>query len=121
MSSGLADDLPRTLRRERELRERGIDRNGRGPATSAPFVAQPTGFADAPLSADVQRDGVVMQGTTVTDIRIPFTRLMAFCFKFVLASVPALIMLGCILWAAGHLLMIYAPWLVKMQILIRVP
>jgi len=39
----------------------------------------------------------------------------------VIFTFPALILLGIILWTAGHLLMTYFPWLVKLQILIRVP
>lgn len=121
MNSGLADDLPRTLRREREARERGLDRGVRTGA-DAPFAAAPIPLDSGSYSSDLGRgDNLVLHGNTVTDIRIPFIRLMAFCFKLVFAAVPALILLGVILWFAGHLLMTYAPWLVKLQILIRVP
>jgi hypothetical protein len=66
-------------------------------------------------------DGIVVSGTTVTDVRIPFLRLMVFCFKLVFAAIPALILLTAILWLAGHAMMTFFPWLVKLQILIRVP
>ncbi len=124
MSSGMADDLPRTLRRAREARERGLDGGGdrsTGRGAQSAFVAQPVG-PDATFSSDLSRsESVVLHGNTVTDIRIPFFRMMVFCFKLVFAAVPALIMLGVLLWLAGHALMTYAPWLVKLQILIRVP
>ncbi len=66
-------------------------------------------------------DGFVVSGTTVTDVRIPFIRLMLFCLKLVFAAIPALVLLGVILWLAGHAMMTWFPWLVKLQILIRVP
>ena len=112
----MTDDLPRTLRREREARERAAQSQSSFQglsATSGPshtFVPEPPGH-----------DGVVVTGSTVTDIRIPFVRLMMFGFKLVFAAVPALILLGALLWLAGHLLMTFFPWLVKLQILIRVP
>jgi len=122
MSSGLADDLPRTLRRERELRERGIDRNSVRTGDSAPFAAMPSPRLDNSALPELQRtDDVVIQGNVVTDIQIPFFRLMWLCFKLLFAAIPALVLLGCLMWLAGHLLISYAPWLVKMQVLIRVP
>ncbi len=104
----MTDDLPRTLRREREARERaGLTGSGHQPSAYIPEVSVP--------------DGLVVSGTTVTDVRIPFFRLMMFCFKLVFAAIPALILLIALLWLAGHAMMTYAPWLVKLQILIRVP
>ncbi len=110
----MSDDLPRTLRREREARERAglVSPPGSGShAAPAPaYVPEPT-----------MPDGFMVSGQTVTDIRIPFFRLMMICIKLVFAAVPALILLFALLWLGGHLLMTYFPWLVKLQILIRVP
>jgi hypothetical protein len=117
----MGDDLPRTLRREREARERsGLGGAGLGGMAG---MAQP---APAPIASGYvpepgMSDGLVMSGSTVTDVRIPFFRLMVICIKLVLAAIPALLLLGGILWLAGHLLMTFFPWLVKLQILIRVP
>lgn len=113
------DDLPRTLRREREARERA--------GQMGPIGLQGAGPAAAPLSASSYvpepglADSLVVSGNVVTDIRVPFFRLMMFCLKLVFAAIPALILLGVLLWLAGHLLMTFFPWLVKLQILIRVP
>lgn len=112
MGSGTSDDLPRTLRREREAR----DRAQQSAFTSPPHQAPPAYVSEPALS-----EHVMVSGSTVTDIRIPFVRMMMFGFKLVFAAIPALILLGVILWTAGHLLMTYFPWLVKLQILIRVP
>ena len=127
MGAAMADDLPRTLRREREARERA----GQPLPVTSPQTATPATAPHMALGAHGAHggsvpdpalpEGVAMSGTTVTDIRVPFLRLMMFCFKLVFAAIPALILLGALLWLAGHLLMLYAPWLVKLQILIRVP
>jgi len=112
MGTAGADDLPRTLRREREARERAHQSayTGNGGVSMASFA--PDSILAEPTFAPP---------ATVTDIRIPFTRMVVFCLKLVLSAVPALLLLGCLLWLAGHLLMTYFPWLVKVQILIRVP
>ena len=106
----MSDDLPRTLRREREARERA------GQAGLSPLAA-PSTYGPDP----VVHDGLVMSGTTVTDVRIPFFRLVMICLKGALAAIPALILLTGFMWLAGHLLMTYMPSLVKLQILIKVP
>jgi hypothetical protein len=110
----MTDDLPRTLRREREARERAGLTSSVPPLGAAP---SPAGYVPEPAVSD----GLVMSGGTVTDVRIPFFRLMMICLKLVFAAIPALMVLGGILWLAGHLLMTFFPWLVKLQILIRVP
>lgn len=114
MAHPQSDDLPRTLRREREARERAAQ-----PLFSA-APPQPPGsaFLPDPIAAETS---LLVSGTTVTDVRIPFVRMMLFCFKLVFAAIPALILLGCLLWLAGHLLLTFAPWLLKIELLIRVP
>ena len=102
------DDLPRTLRREREARERAQQK---APPPSAPMHVPEPEWSD--------RGGA--QPAVVTAFDVSFFRLMMFGFKLVFAAIPALILLGALLWTAGHLLMTYYPWLVKLQILIRVP
>ena len=57
----------------------------------------------------------------VVRLDVPFLRLVAFFLKAVLAAIPALILLGVILWFGGHLLQTYFPWLIKAQILIHFP
>ena len=131
MGGAATDDLPRTLRREREARERAgqtghAPGHGSGHASghgSAYQASSSVSAAQAPsyVPEPTIHDGLTVSGNTVTDIRVPFFRMMLFCFKLVFAAVPALVLLGVLLWLAGHALMTYAPWLVKLQILIRVP
>jgi hypothetical protein len=114
----MTDDLPRTLRREREAQERaGRPFQALGPSGPAPAPQSSIGYVPEPTVPT----GLEMTGGTVTDIRIPFFRLMVFCIKLVFAAIPGLILLGVLLWTIGHLLMTFLPWLVKLQILIRVP
>jgi hypothetical protein len=127
-TDGGPDDLPRTLRRERDAREREArerehaerqererQARERAWAEAASYVgprypsSDPYALAQAPVSGSVNR------------LDIPFFHLMGFFIKAVLAGIPALILLGALLWGAGHLLQIYFPQLVKMQILILFP
>ena len=110
------EDLPRTLRRERDARERSQTGYAAAP-TQSDRMASNTPFVPEPVLADSHTES----GTTVTAINIPFGKLVQFFFKAVFAAIPAILVLGVILWWIGHLLMTYYPWLVKVQILIRVP
>lgn len=96
------DDLPRTLRREREARQRGAQQQ---PA----YVAQGRG---APL--DLPDEGV-----SVTRFDVPFFRLAWFLVKCVLAGLPALLVLGVILFGIGKGLQHYMPELRLFEIEIR--
>lgn len=121
MADDEMDDLPRTLRRERAAREReamGRDGGGLGDgrAAPAPELGAPmdphygaAGYEEEPMPAEVQR------------LNIPFLHMMVFFIKAVLAAVPALILLGAIIWGAGEILQHYFPWLVKMKIVILFP
>ncbi len=120
-ANNMSDDLPRTLRREREAR--GLNGNADRAAAGFGFSAPQSSMAATPayVPEPARGERVVIDGGTVTDVRIPFFRMMLFCFKLVFAAIPALILFFGLLWLAGHLLMTFAPWLVKLQILIRVP
>ncbi|WP_424956881.1 hypothetical protein [Hyphomicrobium sp. 1Nfss2.1] len=107
------DDLPRTLRREREARERAA-RQKEAKARAA-TLTHDFGIQEHAYPAEVPA------GTAVTRFDVPFTHLMAFSIKAVLAAIPALMLLGAILWVAGALLKAYFPELVHMQILINFP
>ncbi|MBU1213107.1 MAG: hypothetical protein KJ587_17830 [Alphaproteobacteria bacterium] len=120
MADDEMDDLPRTLRREKAARERQAqgrtDSLGDGRAAPSPELGaqidSPYGqgaYEDEPLPAEVQR------------INIPFLHLMGFFLKAVLAAVPALILLGAIIWGAGEILQHYFPWLLQMKIVILFP
>lgn len=118
MGTGAADDLPRTLRREREARDRAQQASS-GFSSAVPLSAGTSAGTYVPEPTMPEHLGIT--GNTVTDIRIPFFRLMMFGVKLVFASIPALIVLFTLLWLAGHALMTFFPWLVKVQLLIKVP
>jgi hypothetical protein len=100
------DDLPRTIRRERDARER--ERRERQAAVSVPLVEREAmGELAAPAA-------------TITAIDIPFFRLMAFAIKAVFAAVPALIVLTALLWLVGQGLQSFFPQLLKMKIDIQI-
>lgn len=119
------DDLPRTLRRERELRARearerkeqeerardgrSLDAFGDPPPYLARVRPPPSVYGDDPIAASVQR------------FDVPFLRLAGFFLKAVLAAIPALILLGVLLYFAGKGLEAYFPELVHMKILITFP
>jgi hypothetical protein len=112
-----SDDLPRTLRRERDARERA--RREKEAKARAATLTHDFG------AADVRREEILPaeagSGVAVSRLDIPFGHLMMFSIKAVLAAIPALILLGVLLWFAGALLKAYYPELVHMQILISFP
>lgn len=113
MADEMDDDLPRTLIREREARRREAwERRGEPSLSIDGYPGRAEPAYPGPETATP---------ASVVGINMPFARLAAFFVKAVLAAIPALILLGAILWFAGHLLQTFYPELVKMQILIRFP
>ena len=112
-----SDDLPRTLRREREARQRAA--REKEEKARAATLTHDFGLSDErgarPLTADAA------SGVTVTRFDVPFFHMMMFSIKAVLAAIPALLLLGVLLWFAGAVLKAYFPELVHMQILINFP
>lgn len=107
------DDLPRTLRREHEARAR--EAQNAAPSGFAPqYAGRDDGYAEAASSNDAIP-------ATVTRFDVPFFQLMSFFLKAVFAAIPALIVLGVILWVMGQTLQTLYPDLVKMKILISFP
>ena len=110
------DDLPRTLRREREAQARraqefSTSETGSTPAypdTPQQFQPDTYEYDDAPPA-------------TITRFEVPFFHLMVFFLKAVIAAIPALFLLLAILWGIGEILTATFPELIKMQILIRMP
>lgn len=103
------DDLPRTIRREKDARQRSAaaaSSHGGGYGTPPPGRGYELPTAD---------------GVTVSRFDIPFFRLMFFLIKCVLAGVPAVLLLGAMLFGLGQALKIFLPWLVKMQIVVTFP
>lgn len=107
---GGPDDLPRTLRRERDARDRQARERAGGIPSYVP-ERETAGTIDIGPA----------QPATVTGLDIPFVRLMVFFIKAVFAAIPALIILGALIWLSGEILTAFFPQLIKMQILIRFP
>jgi hypothetical protein len=138
------DDLPRTLRRERDVREREKrerekrERISEQRETAARRADDGAERHEPPLpralraergetglhagrdadAADVRPD---YPSATVRRLDIPFLHLTGFFLKAVIAAVPALILLGTVLWGMGQVLKILFPWLLQMQIFIQFP
>jgi hypothetical protein len=104
------DDLPRTIRRERDARQQ------RATPASQPY--QPPGMPSAAQLAGADVPPGEGPSVTVTALEIPFGRLMAFFLKAVIAAIPALLLLGAILFGIGQALKAFLPWLVNMKILV---
>ncbi len=112
-----AEDLPRTLRREKEARERAS--REREAKARAATLTHDFGASDAREHRRTRSDADA--GTVVSRFDVPFFHLMMFLVKAVLAAIPALILLGVLLWLGGALLKAYYPELIHMQILITFP
>jgi hypothetical protein len=62
-----------------------------------------------------------LQGAVVTDIRIPYWRLVLFLMKVALAALPALLIVALILYGVAEVMGTLFPQLVKLKIQIYVP
>lgn len=108
------DDLPRTLRRERDARRQAQSFQQSMPGGAGPSIA------DDDKRFASEEPGAAPPAT-VTGIDVPFMRLVAFFVKCSIAAIPALIVLGLILFAMGQVAERVFPWLVKMRIVISFP
>lgn len=116
-------DLPRTLRRakaqqrrenlEREQAEAKREPVVREERTSSEFRQPLSSSFRAPEASNHDRydDDDAEDEVTITRIRVPFFHLMGFFIKAALAAVPALILLGAILYGVSLLLQRFLPWL----------
>lgn len=106
------DDLPRTVRREKEARAKEQREREEREMASVPRMFRTDGAAradPAPPSA------------TVTRLDVPFLHLTIFFLKAAVAAIPALVLLGIVLWICGQILKAFFPELVEMRILIDFP
>lgn len=123
-----SDDLPRTFRREKEARAREARERAAKERAAAPSLStEPDGrYGGAGPQVEPRDDAQpyivdMPYPSSVHRFDVPFLHLMTFLIKVVLAGVPALILLGVILWFLGAGLQAFFPELVKMKILISVP
>lgn len=120
VADGGPDDLPRAIRRERDAREREA-RERQAREARERMRSEAVGHAAYRAIDAEPMHGASAGPTTVARLDIPFWHLTGFFLKAVFAAVPALIVLGLMVWSAGHVLQAYFPDLVKMQILILFP
>lgn len=106
------DDLPRTLRREHEARAR---------EAQAAAASIPPQFAPRQETYEAPSQAVEAAVGTVTRFDVPFLHLVTFFLKAALAAIPALLLLGALLWLVGQALEEIFPELIKMKILISFP
>lgn len=97
------DDLPKTLRNP-----------GLRTSSEPPMQAEPTSFGrvggQSAFALDASR-------TTVTDIKIPFWRLVILMMKVALASIPALVLATVLLWSMADVIGHLFPSLQKVNII----
>ncbi|MEM9030342.1 MAG: hypothetical protein AAGC70_18440 [Pseudomonadota bacterium] len=110
-------DLPRTLRRARAEKERQ-ESEATQPPTGAPTAG--THAARTGTDAGEFDAGYIADEVVVTDINIPFLRLMAFLIKATLAAIPALIILTLLLIGVGQALKAYFPSLRQAVVTIEI-
>lgn len=108
-ADGDFDDLPRTLRRERDRQAAESASTMPSPAYEVHHDGYQDGVMDEPTAASVRR------------FDVPFLHLMFFLLKAVIAAIPALLLLTVILWFAGQALQAFFPELVQLKILISLP
>jgi hypothetical protein len=118
------DDLPRTIRRERDAQREAREREARDREAHERAANERKSAAPAPV---LQREGedefesLRPQPATVVDFDVPLTKLAMFFIRAVFAAIPALLVLMAILWVFGHTLQLFFPQLLKMKILIYMP
>lgn len=126
MPSAKDQDLPRTLRRAKaEQRRESLEREQAEPRREAaakpdhppadrarahiPQIGSQFRAGEYAEQSRYQDDGE--DEVTITRIRVPFFHLMGFFMKAALASVPALILIGAILYGITLLIQRFLPWL----------
>ena len=111
------DDLPRTIRREREAQREAREREAHEREARERLAAAPAPQRNSEIEFDVPPP----QAATVVDFDVPLTKLARFFLKAVFAAIPALLVLLAMLWVFGQTLQMFFPQLLKMKILIYMP
>lgn len=123
-ADGDMDDLPRTLRREKEARAREArEREARERDAQPSGLAAPQPEPVAYTSSDpyAAYPAAEPYPASVRAIDVPFVHLMLFFLKAAFAAIPAIILLAGILWLGGQALEAAFPELLKAKILITFP
>ncbi len=128
-ADGDMEDLPRTVRREKEARAREAREREAREREARAADAQPSGLSApqpepvAYTTADPYAAYPAAEAypASVRSIDVPFLQLMLFFLKAVFAAIPALIVLAGLLWLGGQALEAAFPELLKAKILITFP
>ena len=113
------DDLPRTIRRERDAQREAREREARERETQRDLRERKS--APAPVLDAMEAAEMRAAPATVIDFDVPFAKLMAFFVRAMFAAIPALLLLTAFLWLFGQALQTFFPQLLKMKILIYMP
>ena len=118
------DDLPRTIRRERDAKQ-AREREAREHDARERLSMEPAPFhvfeRQGPYGDRQMPYGFAAPSGSVATLDVPFSKLMGFFLQAVFAAIPALVILAAMLWLAGHGLQTFFPDLVKLKILIYMP
>lgn len=128
--SGGNEDLPRTVRQQKEARKR--DQAAReilnpprssasSPRAASSMANQLAGEYRGSEFAVAQSPPGEYPRATVSRLQLPFLHMVGFFLKAVVAAIPALILLMLILWGVGQIAKHFLPWLVQMKIDITFP
>lgn len=91
------------------------------PATPSMSHAHVSMHGPQPMRAEHDDADLPAPPATVTAFDVPFTNLMFFFLKAVIAGIPALLLMAAIMWGVGHVLQTFFPALLKLKIMIYVP
>jgi hypothetical protein len=110
------DDLPRTIRRERDAQREAREREAREREARDRRATPP----EPVLESGGVRE-MLAPAATITDFEVPFAKLTMFFIRAAFAAIPAVLILMAFLWVLGQGLQAFFPQLLKMKILIYMP
>jgi hypothetical protein len=115
------DDLPRTIRRERDAQREAREREAREREARERTSRERHATAPEPVLESAGGPEMPAPAATITDFDVPFAKLTMFFIRAAFAAIPALIILMAFLWVFGQALQAFFPQLLKMKILIYMP
>jgi len=122
LSMDADDDLPRTIRRERDAKQ-ARERQAREQEARERLSTEPSGFTvfEPQIRYPSTAAAAAAPSGAAIGLDVPFSKLMAFFIKAVFAAIPALLILTALLWITAVGLQALFPDLVKLKVLIYMP
>jgi hypothetical protein len=120
LSMDADDDLPRTIRRERDAKE-AREREARDREARERLSMEPSGFTVFEPQIRYQPAAAAASAAAAMGLDVPFSKLMTFFIKAVFAAIPALLILTALLWISAVGLQALFPDLVKLKVLVYMP